>query len=277
MRGSPRRNSTDGSPSSPPCWSPSPSPSSISAWAPLWFVCGLAAYGLVGGPCWGLLATIGLSNLGNPEKQFPIIRLGATFGWVAAGFLTSYILHADSSPTAGYAAGACHAAAGLTGFSLPDTPPLGKGKSWRSALGLGGFVLFKNRDHAVLFCVTGLFSIPLSAFYMFSPELFKDLGDRSPAASMTVAQASEVIAMLVLGAMMLKYRLKTILLWGLGLSVVRYALSGYAGLTGTMGWHLLGVGLHGVCYTFYFVTAQVYMNRRVDPACAARPRASSAS
>ena len=232
---------------------------------PIWFIIGLAAYGLASGPTWGLLANIALTNLGNPEKQFPLVRLSATFGWVGAGFLTSYALHADSSPVSGYAAGVAHVCAGIIGFFLPDTPPLGKGRSWRSALGFGAFALFKNRDHAVLFCVTGLFSIPLAAFYMFSPELFKALGSKAPTASMTIAQVTEVIAMLVLGAMMVKYRLKTILLWGLGLSVLRYGLSGYAGLTGMVGWHLAGVGLHGVCYTFYFVTAQVYMNRRVEP------------
>lgn len=232
---------------------------------PLFFILGLAVYGLASGPAWGLLANIALSSLENPEKQFPIVRLSGTFGWVAAGFFTSYVLHADSSPVSGYAAGIAHVGAGIFGFFLPDTPPLGKGKSWRSALGLGAFALFKNRDHAVLFSVTGLFSIPLMAFYMYSPELFKVLGNKAPTASMTVAQVTEVVAMLVLGSMMLKYRLKTILMWGLGLSFLRYGLSGYAGLTGIVGWHLAGVGLHGVCYTFYFVTAQVYMNRRVEP------------
>jgi len=232
---------------------------------PLWFVFGMVAYGLLSGPCWGLLANIGLTSLKNPERQFPLVRIGATLGWVGAGFITSYALSADSSPISGYAAGAAHVVAGVLGFFLPHTPPLGSGKSWRHALGLGGFVLFKNRDHAILFCITALFSIPLTAFYMFSPELLKALGSKAPTAAMTIAQVSEIAAMLVLGSMMLKYRLKTILLWGLGLSVVRYGLSGYAGFTGTIGWHVLGIALHGVCYTFYFITAQVYMNRRVDP------------
>ncbi len=232
---------------------------------PIWFILGLVAYGLASGSSWGMLANIALTNLENPEKQFPLVRLAATFGWVSAGFITSFAMHADSSPVSGYAAGVAHVGAGLVGFFLPKTPPLGKGKSWKSALGFGAFALFKNRDHAVLFCITGLFSIPLTAFYMFSPELFKFLGNEAPTASMTIAQVTEVAGMLVLGGMMVKYRLKTILLWGLGLSAVRFGLSGYAGFTDTVGWHLAGVGLHGVCYTFYFVTAQVYMNRRVDP------------
>lgn len=231
-----------------------------------WFLFGIAAYALVSGPSWGLLATISLTHLSNGERHYPWARMGATFGWMAAGFIISYGLNADASPVSGYAAAVARIATGFLSFLLPDTPPLGKGKSWKSALGLGGFKLFKNRDHAVLFSVSGLFSVPLVAFYMYSAELFKALGDKTPTASVSVAQWSEVIAMFFLGAMMVKYRLKTMLMWGLGLSALRYAMSGYAGFTGLIGWHFAGVALHGVCYTLFFVTAQVYLDRRVDPA-----------
>lgn len=231
---------------------------------PWWFIAGLALYAIASGPTWGLLATIGLTNLPDSDRQYPLARLAATLGWIAAGFVTSYILRADASPVTAYAAGAARVASGLGGYFLPNTPPLGLGKSWRAALGLGGFVLFKTRDHAVLFLVTGLYSIPLVAFYMYSPELFRALGDQTPAASMTVGQWSEVITMVFLGVMMVRYRLKTLLLWGLGLSAVRFGLSGYAGHTGEVFWHFTGVALHGVCFTLYFVTAQVYLNRRVE-------------
>ncbi len=231
---------------------------------PWWFLTGLAVYAISSGPTWGLLATIGLTNLTNSERQYPLARLGATLGWIAAGFITSYVLRADASPATAYAAGAARIIGGLGGVFLPNTPPLGIGRTWRSALGLGGFVLFKTRNHAVLFLITGLYSIPLVAFYMYSPELFSALGDLTPTASMTVGQWSEVIAMLFLGAMMVKYRLKTMLLWGLGLSALRFGLSGLAGHTGVIFWHFAGVALHGLCFTLYFVTAQVYLSRRVE-------------
>lgn len=32
-----------------------------------------------------------------------------------------------------------------------------------------------------------------------------------------------------------------------------------------IGWHIGGIVLHGMCYTFYFITAQVFLDRRVDP------------
>lgn len=231
----------------------------------LWFLFLLAAYSLASGPSWGLLATISMTHLGDGGKRYPLVRVGATFGWIAAGFLTSYALRADASPAAGYAGAAGRIVCAVLALRLPHTPPLGLGKSWKSALGLGAFSLFRNRNHAVLLTVTGLFSIPLAAFYMYSPELFEVLGDKTPTASMTVAQWSEIAAMIFLGALMVRYRLKTLLMWGLGLSALRFAMSGYAGLGGVIAWHTAGVALHGVCYTLYFVTAQVYLDRRVDP------------
>ena len=232
---------------------------------PAWFLLILAAYSIVSGPSWGLVATISMTHLGEGGRRYPLVRVGATIGWIAAGFLTSYALHADSSPAAGYAGAVARIACAAIAFTLPHTPPLGLGKSWKSAIGLDAFSLFKIRDHAVLFTITGLFSIPLVAFYMYSPELFEALGDKTPTASMTIAQWSEIAAMLFLGAMMLRFRLKTLLMWGLGVSALRFAMSGYAGLSGIIAWHTAGVALHGVCYTIYFVTAQVYLDRRVEP------------
>ncbi|QTN32318.1 MFS transporter [Akkermansiaceae bacterium] len=237
-----------------------------AGFGPIWFLALLAAYSTVSGPAWGLLATISMTHLGAGGRSYPLVRVGATVGWIAAGFLTSYALHADASPASGYAGAAGRIACGIIALCLPHTPPLGLGKSWKSALGLGAFSLFKNRDHAVLFTVTGLFSIPLVAFYMYAPELFEALGDETPTASMTIAQWSEIAAMVFLGALMVRYRLKTLLMWGLGLSALRFAMSGYAGWSGILGWHTAGVALHGVCYTIYFVTAQVYLDRRVEPA-----------
>ena len=231
---------------------------------PIWFIVGLGCFGLFGGPSWGFLANIGLSNLAEPEKHFPYIRLGATLGWVGAGLLTSHVFHTDMSPACGYVAAVAMGCAGVLGFFLPNTPPLGAGRDWKSALGIGAFRLFRNRNHAVLFCTAGLFSVPLAAFYMYSPELFRVLGNTSPTAWMTIAQGTEVVAMLFLGALMLKFRMKTLLLWGLGVSVLRYGLSGYAGLSGEVGWHVAGVALHGFCYTIFFVTAQVYVSQRVE-------------
>ena len=236
-----------------------------AGWNPWWFVALLGAYSLFSSPSWGLLSTIALTHLSHGERMFPLVRLGATLGWMAAGLATSYVLHADTSPIAGYASAATRLLAGAFAFLLPRTPPLGRGNSWQSRLGLDAFRLMKQRDHCVFFVITALFSIPLSAFYMYAPELLKALGDKHSTATMTLAQLTEIAAMLLVGSVMMRFRVKLVLLWALGLSVVRFGMSAYAGASGLIGWHIGGIVLHGMCYTFYFITAQVFLDRRVDP------------
>ncbi|MEO5916152.1 MAG: MFS transporter [Luteolibacter sp.] len=232
---------------------------------PWWFVGLLGLYTIFSGPSWGLLTTISLTHLPNGERSFPLVRLGATLGWMAAGLITSYVLHADTSPVAGFAAASTRMLGGMVAFMLPHTPPLGRAGSWKSRLGLDAFTLMKHRDHCVFFIVTAVYSIPLTAFYMYAPELLKVLGDQRSTATMTLAQLTEVAGMLLVGSVMLRFRVKTVLLWALGLSVVRFGMSAYAGASHLIGWHIGGIMLHGMCYTFYFITAQVFLDRRVDP------------
>lgn len=233
---------------------------------PMWFIIFLGLHSLTAGPSWGLLATIALTHLPHGESRYPLVRVGATFGWIAGGLVASFLLKADASVLAGYASLMSKLFCVFAALLMPHTPPLGQvGKTWGERLGLGAFKLLRHRDHAVFFLVTTVFSIPLAALYMFSPEFLKILGDERPTGTMTIAQVSEVAAMFVLGAMMTRFRIKTMLLWALGLCAIRYGMSALAGWNGIIGWHIAGIAFHGVCYTFYFITSQVFLDRRVDP------------
>lgn len=232
-------------------------------WNPWWFISLLALQSLLSGPLWGLCTTVALAHLDSPERRFPLARLGGTIGWMAAGLLTSHLLHADHSAMAGYAAVYPRVLLGLLAFALPATHPTGTGRSWTSLLGIDAFALLKERDHFVFFLVTGLLSIPLAAFYMFVPRHLEALGDSHASATMTFAQWPEVIAMLTIGVVMSRLRVRTVLLWSLVIHVVRFASFTLAGMTGEKAWLMPGVVLHGIAYTFYFITAQIFLDRRV--------------
>ncbi|MBC8128229.1 MAG: MFS transporter [Gloeobacteraceae cyanobacterium ES-bin-144] len=232
---------------------------------PWWFLAFLGLYAIFTGPSWGLLTVTALTHLPNVEREFPLVRVGAAIGWMTAGAMTSYLFHADDSAQAGYAAGFARILGALLAILLPQTPPLGKVTSWRSQLGLDSFQLLKQRDLYVFFTVTTLFSVPLTAFYMYAPELLKVLGNTHAAATMVIAQFTEILAMLLVGRLLLRYRMKTILLWALGLSAIRYGMSAYAGHSGMIAWHVGGIALHGICFTFYFITAPVFLDQRVAP------------
>lgn len=231
--------------------------------SPWWFIGLLFASSVVSAPMWSTLASLSMTHLRAGRREFPLVRMGGTVGWMAAGVLTSVVLHADSSTMAGYAGAVSRTFAGLVAFALPATPPLGRSRSLRVLLGFEAFRLLKERDHAVFFATTLLLAMPLAAFYMWTPAHLLDLGDPRPTSTMALGQASEIVAMLLMAALMTRFRVKSLLVVALGLSALRYALFAWSGAVGAMWSMWVGISLHGMCYTFYFITAQLYLDRRV--------------
>jgi MFS family permease len=193
-----------------------------------------------------------------------LVRIGGTAGWLAAGLLVSHVLAADSSPVAAYGGAVAMLCSSLVAFGAPPTLPRGSGRDWRSLLGIDALQILRQRDQRVFFITTALISVPLVAFYMHAPAQLKDLGDPHPTATMAIGQMVEVLGLLAISRLMEKYRMKVLLGWALVWFVVRYLLFMVAGLTGERAWMLPGVALQGVCFTLYFITAQVFLDRRVD-------------
>lgn len=233
--------------------------------SPSLFIALLACSSIVAAPMMSMLASIAMAHLKSGEEEFPIVRLGGTLGWMAAGYITSFVIFADASPKAGYAAAVTRCLCGISAFFLPDTPPLGRSRSLRTLLGLDAFKLLKERDHLVFFSVTTLLSIPLAAFFMHTPMHLFALGNDKPTATMTIGQISEIAAMLLMSVVMNRFRVKTVLMFALVLSALRYAFFALAGISNSSQWLIAGIALHGLCYTLYFITGQLFLDRRVEP------------
>jgi len=225
---------------------------------------------LIAAPMWALLSTVALTNLEKPEKSFPLYRLWGTIGWIAAGVTVS-LLSWDSSPLAGMAAMGVRVVLGMACFMMPDTPPQGKlngttGRlGWRRSFGLDALVLFKDKSMRVFLVTTIFLAVPLAAFYMYTPILLRSMGDAHPTATMSLGQVTEIIALLMLGGLLAKGRVRWVLVVALLFALVRYVLFAFGGWTGGLWWVWLGIAMHGPCYTFYYVTGQMLVNRRVDP------------
>jgi nucleoside transporter len=233
--------------------------------SPQLFLVLFGAASIVAAPMWSMLASISMVHLRSGEREFPVVRLGGTLGWMAAGVMTSFVLQVEGSPSAGYAAAVTRVVGSAIALLLPNTPPMGNSRSIRTLLGLDAFCLLKERDHLVFFSVTALLSIPLAIFFMHTPMHLKALGNETPSATMTIGQISEIVAMLLMSVVMNRFRVKTVLMVALGLSALRYALFSVAGATGNTAWLITGISLHGLCYTLYFITGQLFLDRRVDP------------
>ena len=239
-------------------------------WHP-WLVLALIQlYALCASPTWSISSTIIFARLEDAKKEFGPIRAMATLGWMAGCWLVS-ALGADTSSLAFYGGGLVWLAVCAFTCFLPEleTPKSVRHLSWHERLGWDALVLLKNHDHRVVFIIIALFAIPLCGFYPYTPTHLSELGFRHTSAWMSLGQVTEIIALFLLGGLLLKWRLKWIFVCGLGLGVARFAccaLNVKAGL-------LAGVVLHGCSFTLVFVTAQIYLDQRVDAAWRARAQA----
>lgn len=240
-------------------------------WGAVWVLALTQMHALFSVPTFGLTTSIILSRVHQPHENFGPVRLWATVGWMAAGLVISFGLHADSSVVSGYAAAVAWVLTVAFSFMLPPSKPFGeiRQRTLREKFGLDALHLLRNPDHKIVFISAALLNMVLAAFYPFTVLHLEDLGVRHVTAVMSLGQITEIISMLALGWLLARTRLKWVFLAGIGVGVLRYALF----VEGTKSALFTGVILHGFCYTLFFVTAQIYLERRIVPEMRARAQA----
>jgi MFS family permease len=154
---------------------------------------------------------------------------------------------------------------------LPHVPPPAQKphRTWREVMGLDALHLLRHHDHRVVFVSAALLNIPLAAFYPFTVMHLMDLKVTHLIGTMSLGQITEALAMLWLSSLLTHIRLKWVFLAGIGFGVLRYALLAID----TRAALFCGIFLHGLCYTLFIITAQIYLEQRIPPEMRARAQA----
>ena len=218
-------------------------------------------------PTVGLATATAFHLIGDKEKEFPSIRVFGTFGWIAAGIIVSYLLHADTTAVPMYVAGGASLLMGLYSFSLPHIPPRGAGKkvSFRDIIGFDVLKKFTSKPFIVFIAGLLLISIPFASYFAYVPLFLQSAQISDPAFKMTFGQMSEVIFLLLMPWFFKRLGIKWVLIMGLFAWVLRYGLFALAAPAGIAWMMIAGILMHGACYDFVYVASQVYIDQNVAP------------
>jgi len=232
----------------------------------------LLIYSLLYMPTMALTNALAFRQMKDPSQDFGSIRGLGTAGWIVAGLTISAFsrlvpnVEATAVPIRIAAVGSI--LFGIYALTLPHTPPLRTGHGFKitSIFPPDVFALFKNRNFAIFAVASFLVCVPLQFYYAFTNLFLNEIGVKYVAAKMTMGQMSEVLFMLTLPFFFKRLGIKRTLMLGMLAWVARYLMFGY-GNAGTLAWMLyLGIILHGICYDFFFVMGQVYLDQKAPSA-----------
>ena len=222
----------------------------------------LLAYALCYMPTLALSNSLSFRQMKDPAREFPSIRVLGTIGWIVAGlFIGTLGFEATAIPMQIAAAGSI--ALGVFCLVLPHTPPQGTRRATlRDVLGLDALKLLRERSFAVFVLGSFLVCIPLQFYYAFANPFLNEIGVTNAAGKMTLGQMSEIGFMLVMPWFFKRLGVKHMLLVGMAAWTARYLLFSYGVAGPRVGMLYAGILFHGICYDFFFVTGQIYVDRR---------------
>ena len=220
-------------------------------------------------PTLAIANAVAFNQMSNPEKQFPMVRVFGTIGWICAGILIVVVSKAvgyNIEPTSlPFKIGAAVSILlGLYSFTLPKTPPKGKGEntSIQSMLGLDALGLMKNRSFAVMIIGSLLICIPLTFYYNSTSLFLNEEGLSGVAGKMTFGQVSEIVFLLLMPLFFKRLGVKKMILIGVLAWIARYLLFAYGNNTNLVFMYYGAIVLHGICFDFFFVTGQIYVENK---------------
>ncbi len=247
----------------------------VDSFAPFFVL--LLAYTLCYMPTLALVNAVSFNQMENPSQEFPGVRVLGTLGWIIAGLLIGFAeqitgflglswemtnIEGTNLPLRMAAIGSF--VLGFYCFTLPNTPPQAKGEKTtiREIIGLDTLSLMKDRSFAIFIVSSLLICIPLAFYYNFTNPFLNEIGVENAAAKMTMGQMSEFGFMLVMPFFLRALGIKYMLLTGMLFWAARYVLFAFGDADSALVYMLyFGIIFHGICYDFFFVTGQLYVDR----------------
>ena len=224
-------------------------------------------------PTLALVNSVSFNQMSDPAKQFPMVRVWGTVGWILAGLAISFLFKWDSIENIGQGmlsntftmVAIASVVLGVFSFTLPKTPPsISKDENVtiKDILGLDALKLLKDRNFLVFFISSVLICIPLAFYYQNISPFLTEYQVENSTAWASLGQISEVAFMLLLPFFFKKFGFKKTILFGMLAWAIRYVLFAYGNNGDLFFMIITGIALHGICYDFFFVSGQIYTDSK---------------
>ena len=222
-------------------------------------------YGLLYVPTISVTNSLAFAHLKNPAKDFGIVRMGGTVGWIVVSWPFIFLLSAEAGPDQVrwifIVGGIISYILAVFSLFLPHTPPRkdveGLDKlAWIKAGKLLGlpFVL-------ILFIVTFIDSVIHNGYFVVSDIFLTSRVGISANLSMVVmsiGQVAEILTMIVLGLVLARLGWKWTMIVGILGHGLRFATFAFLP---DLAWMIIGVQiLHGICYAFFFAAVYIFVD-----------------
>jgi nucleoside transporter len=230
----------------------------------LWWL--MLGWSLLYGPTLALTNSICFHHLPQAEKDFGLVRVWGTIGWIVVGLLLGVAFREYAPGLLGSLGGfdgmwlstALAVLMGVYCFTLPATPPSAKGES--SFAFLKALRMLRDPEFALFLGIAFVVATELMFYFILTgPFLYKvGIAPGSAPAWMAIAQAAEILAMLALPWMMKKWGIRGTMLVGILAWPIRYAIFAMGGPLWLV---LASLTLHGLCYVCFFTASYIYVDR----------------
>jgi nucleoside transporter len=222
----------------------------------------LLLYTLSYTPTMALSNSLSFHQMDDPGKEFPGVRVLGTIGWIAANNVIGILGYTHSVGQL-YVGAIASLMLGMYCFTLPHVPPKrSKTTDIKEVMGFDALRLFKSRPFALLMIASVLTCIPLSFYYGFTASFLSDIGMKYIPNKLSLGQVSEIFFMLILPFFLARFGVKKVFIIGMAAWLLRYLCFAYGDIDMNVWMIYAGILLHGVCYDFFFVTGQIYVDNK---------------
>jgi nucleoside transporter len=213
--------------------------------------------------------SIAFTHMKDAAKEFGIVRMGGTVGWILAAWPLYFILQGKTGADAVNASQNIFLVSGISSLvlavfslGLPHTPPKPAAAGESSFAWLRAASFLGKPFLLVLFIVTFIDATIHNGYFLMAGSFLgsKVVGIKPEwiMPVMSLGQIAEMLTMAILGMVLVRLGWKTTMILGILGHAARFGVFAFMPENQTM--IILVQVLHGICYAFFFATLYIFID-----------------